>query len=127
MQRPQRQAVGESANRNPFPHNQIPSSIINPVSQKVITTFFPATNVPNADPLDTSNNYRVNDPQPITTNLYDIRGDQVLTNSQSLFVRCGGLKKLTSQTPRNLGDSEDTILIRKVLRCLTTTPFARIC
>lgn len=93
----------------PFPHNQIPSGMLNPVSQKVLSTFYPAANVPNAGPLDTRNNFRTNAPQSITANLYDIRVDQNLTNSQSLFVRWSS-KRLTRETPRNLGIPQDTIL-----------------
>src|SRR4029077_17946213 len=51
----------------------------------------------------------VNDPQPITTNLYDIRVDQTLTAKQSLFVRWSW-KRLTSGSPKNLGIPQDTIL-----------------
>lgn len=101
-------------NGSPFPRNQIPSSMMNPVSQKVLSTFYPAPNVPNADPLNTSNNFRLNAPQPITTNLYDIRGDQTLTSKQSLFVRWSW-KKLTSETPRNMGIPRDTILDPKAI------------
>lgn len=93
----------------PFPDNRIPASMINPVSQKVISTFYPAPNQPNADPLSTINNYRVNAPQPITANLYDIRVDQNLTSKQSLFVRWSS-KGFSSETPRPLGIEQDTIL-----------------
>jgi Carboxypeptidase regulatory-like domain/TonB-dependent Receptor Plug Domain len=82
----------------PFPHNQIPSSMINPVSQKVLSTFYPLPNQPNANPLNTNNNFSVNAPQPITANLYDIRVDQNLSTKQSLFVRWSS-KDFSSEVP----------------------------
>ncbi len=93
----------------PFPGNQIPSSLINPVSQKVLSTFYPLPNRPNSDPLNTSNNFSINAPQPITANLYDIRIDQNLTTKQSLFVRWSS-KGYSSEVPRNLAVAQDTIL-----------------
>jgi hypothetical protein len=93
----------------PFAGNQIPSSMLNPVSQKVLTTFYPAPNLPNASPVNTSNNFRFNAPQPITAHLYDIRVDQTLSQKQSLFVRWSS-KNVTSETPRNLAIPQDTQL-----------------
>jgi hypothetical protein len=93
----------------PFPHNQIPASMINPVSQKVLSTFYPLPNQPNANPLNTNNNFSVNAPQPITVNLYDIRVDQNLSTKQSLFVRWSS-KDFRSEVPRPLAVAQDTIL-----------------
>jgi Carboxypeptidase regulatory-like domain/TonB dependent receptor-like, beta-barrel len=93
----------------PFAGGQIPSSMINPVSQKVLSTFYPAPNSPNASPVDVVNNFRLNAPQPITVDLYDIRIDQNLSRNQSLFVRWSS-KNFSTQTPRNLGIPQDTLL-----------------
>src|SRR6185437_8934433 len=83
--------------------------LINPVSQKVIGTFYPDPNQPNANPLSTINNYRINAPAPITANLYDLRVDQNLTSKQSLFVRWSS-KGFSAANPRPLGIEQDTLL-----------------
>ncbi len=92
-----------------FPNNRIPASLISPVSQKVLSTFYPTPNQPNANPLDAINNYSVNAPQPVTANLYDIRVDQTLTSKQSMFVRWSS-KGFSSETPRPLGIAQDMLL-----------------
>ncbi|MGI8960025.1 MAG: carboxypeptidase regulatory-like domain-containing protein [Bryobacteraceae bacterium] len=71
----------------PFAGNRIPTSLFNPVSQNILNTFFPSPTTLNADPLDPTDNYLVNIPQPITTDLYDIRLDQKLSEKQSIFGR----------------------------------------
>jgi hypothetical protein len=93
----------------PFPRNQIPANLINPVSQKVLSTFYPLPNQPNASALNTNNNYSINAPQPVTANLYDIRVDQNLTSKQSLFARWSS-KNYSSEVPRSLAVAQDTIL-----------------
>ncbi len=85
-----------------FPNNQIPASLINPVSINILKTFYPAATVQNADPLDPSNNYLVNSPAPATTDLYDVRIDQVLTSKQSLFGRFSW-KNASSVAPSSPG------------------------
>jgi Carboxypeptidase regulatory-like domain len=47
----------------------------------------PAPTTANVDPLDPTDNYLVNFPQPITADLYDIRVDQKLSDKQSIFGR----------------------------------------
>lgn len=70
--------------QTPFAGNRISPSLFNPVSQNILNTFFPAPTTLNPDPLDPTNNYLVNIPQPITTDLYDIRIDQKLSDKQSI-------------------------------------------
>ena len=93
----------------PFPRNQIPTGLLNPVSQKVLSTFYPAPNVPNASPVDAIDNLRSNLPQPITTNLYDIRIDQNLSSKQSLFGRWSW-KRSTVTYPQSLTIPQDVVL-----------------
>jgi hypothetical protein len=91
---------------SPFPNNKIPNGMLNPVSQKVLSTYYPNPNSPNAGPLDVNNNFRFNAPQPITTNLYDIRIDQNLSSKQSLFGRWSW-KRSTSTYPLDLNIPQD--------------------
>ncbi len=88
-----------------FAGNKIPASLINPVSSNILKAFYPRANAANADPLDTNNNYLVNSPAPATTDLYDIRVDQVLTNKQSLFGRFSW-KNISSLTPLSPGSPQ---------------------
>ena len=95
-----------------FPGNRIPASMFNPVSQKILSTFYPSPTNPNADPLDPTDNYLVNLAQPITTDLYDIRIDQTLSSKQSLYGRFSW-KNQSSSLPQDLGTktgSEDVSL-----------------
>ncbi len=94
----------------PYPNNQIPSSQFNAVSQKVLSTFYPAPNFSNPNPLDTRNNFRFNFPSPITTNLFDVRIDQRLSGKQSLFGRFSW-KKSTKSIPLGLkAGSQDNVV-----------------
>jgi hypothetical protein len=85
-----------------FPGNRIPSNRFNPVSQNILNTLFPAPTVASAGPLDPTSNYLVNIPQPITTDLYDIRIDQKLTSKQSIFGRFSW-KNQSASYPQDLG------------------------
>ncbi len=85
----------------PYPNNQIPSSQFNPVSQKVLSTFYPSPDFPNANPLNTTNNFRFNFPAPVTTNLFDVRIDQHISDKQSLFGRFSW-KRSTASSPQGL-------------------------
>ena len=86
----------------PFVNNQIPTAMLNPTSLKILDRIFPAPTVPNVDPLTGVDNYIVNLPAPISTNLYDIRIDRVLTKKQSLFGRFSW-KKSTASSPQAFG------------------------
>ncbi len=99
---------------SPFANNQIPSSMITAVSTNVLNTFYPLPNQPNANPTDIVNNYAKNVASPVSTNLYDIRVDQNLTDKQSMFVRWSA-KTLSNQVPLKLGIEEETSLDPKAI------------
>ncbi|MGI8742164.1 MAG: TonB-dependent receptor domain-containing protein [Bryobacteraceae bacterium] len=83
----------------PFLNNKIPTGLINPVSQKVLSTYYPAANVlKGSSPV---NDFLANVPTPITTDLSDVRIDQVLSSKQSLFGRYSW-KKLTAAASQSL-------------------------
>jgi len=72
-------------NGAPFPNNQIPSSLISPVSAKVLGFY----QLPNFGSTTTeqSANYRSAAPSPITSWQTDARIDEILTSKQSIFGR----------------------------------------
>lgn len=68
-----------------YPNNQIPTSQLNPVTQKVLA-FYPAVNFgPTA--VQQSSNYRANAANPTTSWQTDARIDEILTSKQSIFGR----------------------------------------
>ncbi len=69
----------------PFPNDTIPSSMISPVAQKVLSLY----PVPNAGNLASvhSANWIVNKDTSYHSDQYDVRIDQYLTSKQSMFVR----------------------------------------
>jgi hypothetical protein len=72
-------------NGTPFPNNQIPQSMISPVSAGVLKYLFP---LPNSGPANSVvNNYVQNFPTPISSNQGDARLDQRITSQQSVFFR----------------------------------------
>ncbi len=68
----------------PFPNNQIPSSLLNPVAQKLLATYYPA---PNYDSGSTTGNYRTLERLANQTDGYDIRIDQYIGTRNQLFGR----------------------------------------
>ena len=92
----------------PFVNNQIPTTMLNPTSLKILDRIFPAPTVPNVDPTLGDSNYIVNLAAPVTTDLYDIRIDRVLTKKQSLFGRFSW-KKSISSSPQELGTKTGSI------------------
>ncbi|HUY14590.1 MAG TPA: carboxypeptidase regulatory-like domain-containing protein [Terriglobia bacterium] len=85
----------------PYPNNQIPSSQFNAVSEKVLSTFYPAENFPNSNSLNATNNFRQNFASPSTTNMWDLRIDQKLTDQQSLWGRFSW-KHITNESANGL-------------------------
>ena len=73
------------ANRTPFPNNQIPANLINPVSAK-INALLPATNQPFKESAP-SNNYFALLPFQKTTNSFDVKADDNITSNDRLSVR----------------------------------------
>lgn len=68
----------------PFPNNQIPASMLNPVAEKLLTTYYPA---PNFDSGSTVGDYRTLEPLANQTDGYDIRIDQYIGSKNQLFGR----------------------------------------
>jgi hypothetical protein len=83
----------------PFPNNQIPASLLNPVAQKLLSTYYPA---PNYDSGSTIGNYRTLEPLANQTDGYDIRIDQYIGTKNQLFGRWSW-KNLPYQTQANFG------------------------
>jgi hypothetical protein len=69
----------------PYPNNQIPTSQLNPVTQKVLK-YYPLPNY-GSTIVQQPANYRVNAANPTTSWQSDARIDEVLTSKQSLFGR----------------------------------------
>jgi hypothetical protein len=81
----------------PFPGNQVPPSRIAPLSAAALKYLYP---LPNTGPATAiSNNYVTNFPTPISSNQGDIRGDQKITNNQSVFARFTYKEKLALTVP----------------------------
>lgn len=70
---------------SPFPGNQIPMSMISPLSLNVLKYLFPLPNTGSVNAI--ANNYVDNMPSPISSNQADLRIDQVITSKQSAFAR----------------------------------------
>jgi len=68
----------------PFPNNQIPNSLLNPVAQKLLSQYYP---LPNFDSGSTTGNYRTQLPLPNKTDGYDIRIDQYLNSKHLIYGR----------------------------------------
>jgi len=68
----------------PFPNNQIPSSLLSPVAQKLLTQYYPT---PNYDSGSTTGNYRSQEHLANETNGYDIRIDHNLSSKHVIYGR----------------------------------------
>ena len=102
-----------TANRDPFPNNQIPSNLIDPNMVKLAQTLFPA---PTGSYDGGVYNYQNTTPGTHTSDQYDIRGDEYLTKRDLVWAHFlrqnnpigsyGGFPKLatiTSFTAHNFG------------------------
>jgi carboxypeptidase family protein len=67
----------------PFANNQIPNTMINSVSQKVLSLY----PLPNNGTAFTNNNFNVNQPANYSSNGFDVRGDQYFGHKLSVFGR----------------------------------------
>lgn len=101
-------------NGSPFANNQIPASMITSVSSNVLKAFYPLPTTPSGNSTNIVNNYVQNVAAPVSTNLYDIRVDQNLTQKQSVFVRWSA-KTLSDQVPEKLGIEQETTLNPKAI------------
>jgi hypothetical protein len=77
---------------NPFtgvaiPNNKLTSSLINSVSTKMLTMFYPLPNVTQSSAGNIVNNHNQNIPQVDNTNLFDLRIDEKFNDKQSVYVR----------------------------------------
>jgi hypothetical protein len=77
--------VKDPSTNNPFPGDQIPSSLISPIATKVLG-YYPAPNF-GSSIVEQAANFRTNAAGPITSWQSDGRIDQVLTSKQSIFGR----------------------------------------
>ncbi len=68
-----------------YPGNIIPTSQLNPYSQKLMNFIYPLPNY--GAPGDIANNYLANYPDPINSSQADIRMDQSLGTKHMIFVR----------------------------------------
>jgi hypothetical protein len=77
---------GGSANQlTGYPGNIIPASMLNPYSQRVLSTFFPLPNY--GAPGAVANNYLANFPIPINSAQGDVRVDQMIGSKNLIFAR----------------------------------------
>jgi hypothetical protein len=67
----------------PFPNNTIPTSMLNQSALTLLNKFYPLPNVTSGS----SFNYEALQPIPSSTNGFDGRIDQTITNNQQLYVR----------------------------------------
>jgi len=67
----------------PYANNQIPSSAISPIAQKILS-LYPLPNIKN---IYTNDNYNVNRPANLNSNTFDVRGDQYFGSKLSIFGR----------------------------------------
>jgi hypothetical protein len=77
--------VKDPSTNNPYPGNQIPTSQLSPVTQKVLQ-FYPLPNF-GSTAVQQSANYRTNAANPTTSWQTDGRIDEMLTAKQSIFGR----------------------------------------
>jgi hypothetical protein len=85
----------------PFPNNAIPASELSPVTQKLLTKYYPQ---PNFNSGSTTGNYRYLEPLPTSTNGYDIRIDEYLNSKNQLFGRWSW-----KNIPSNIAATNNTV------------------
>lgn len=86
-----------NGNGQPLPGNQVPASLISPLSAAAMQYMFPLPNT--GSPNSLVNNYVDNFPTPISSNQGDARLDQILTSNQSFFIRMTYKEKLGQTAP----------------------------
>ncbi len=89
--------AADGTNRSPFPNNQIPASLINPVSAKIIA-LTPAPNLPFKESAP-SNNYFALLPFQKTTDSFDIKADDNITDKDRFSVRLSFARPAIFQAP----------------------------
>jgi hypothetical protein len=78
-------------NGQPFPNNTIPLSRLNPVSLKLLNSYYPLPNVPSGG----SFNYETLQPIPSNTNGFDVRLDHNINSKQQIYARFSWKNLLT--------------------------------
>ena len=69
----------------PFPGNQIPATLISPISLNALKYLFPLPNTGSVNSI--TNNYVDNMSTPISSDQADLRLDQVIDSKQTVFAR----------------------------------------
>jgi hypothetical protein len=77
--------IYEPGTGTPFPGNQIPKSMISPVSANALTYLFPLPNT--GSPTAIANNYVANIPTSISSDQADMRIDQIINSKMTVFAR----------------------------------------
>ena len=88
----------------PFPNNQVPASLISPLSAAVLNYFDPLPNY--GAPGAIANNFETTAPTNITSNQGDMRVDHNITSRQTAFARLTYKERQTLSAPTaspNLG------------------------
>lgn len=83
-----------------FGSDTIPSTSISPIAQKIISQFYPLPNVGPGTVVQ-NNNYVANRPATISSNQFDIRGDQYINPKMQAFARFT-YKNANQLSPNNL-------------------------
>ncbi len=78
----------------PFANNTIPTSMLNPVSLKLLNEYYP---LPNVSGSGSGYNYETLQPTPSNTNGFDARLDHYITSNQQIYARFSW-KNLLSDT-----------------------------
>jgi hypothetical protein len=87
-----------NGNGVPLPGNQVPASMISPLSAAALKYLFPLPNTGSATGVPL-NNWVDNFPTPISSNQGDMRVDQLLTPNQTFFIRMTYKDKLGQAAP----------------------------
>ncbi len=102
----------------PFPNNTIPLSRLNPVSLKLLNSYYPLPNVPSGG----SFNYETLQPIPSNTNGFDVRLDHNINSQQQIYARLSWKNLLTDTANPLLPDDINVEHDHAVSWFLTTTP-----
>jgi hypothetical protein len=87
----------DGSNRTPFTNNQVPASLINPVSAKILA-LLPAPNEPFTQSAP-SNNYFALLPFQKTTDSFDVKADDNITANDRFSVRLSYARPAIYQAP----------------------------
>ncbi len=84
--------------RTPFPGNIIPTSRLDPVAQ-AMNQFYPAPNLTPSNAFTQANNYESVNPGAQNMQQYTLRGDQRISDSDSMFARFTYFDAYTNNCP----------------------------